>query len=169
MSRSVPLSGHSVLSFSHLTGSFAYEGGLFTYSRRHNCKCKRNERLHFLKNGFICLKTKHFPTRNLNFVSLWENAFNAKFPLGWLSASKLLQMRQCCKVISSSGIYADARSCKNGKTSTCNCKLHPAVWENRLSVTCNLQLAHEMAAVVPRNITRKPEKSHLEGPQLLPA
>lgn len=62
--------------FSYLTGTILLMRGLFTYSRLCNCKGKRKKRLHFLQNYFICLKTKLFLTRNLNFAFLWEYASN---------------------------------------------------------------------------------------------
>lgn len=48
------------------------------------------------------------------------------FPLGWISISKLLQIRWGCKWSSNSMIYANAWTCKIGKTRICNWKLHLA-------------------------------------------
>lgn len=61
--------------FSVLLGPFCI-WGLLSYYRWCNCKCKRKKGLYFLQNCFICVKTKLFLTRSLNFAFLHEYVFN---------------------------------------------------------------------------------------------
>lgn len=92
---------------------------------------RERKKLHFLRNVFIILQTK--PFLNFFLILLFFSFFGSmpftpacSFPLGWISISKLLQMRQGCKFSSNSVTYADAWTCKNDKSWTCNWKLHPA-------------------------------------------